>query len=627
MSTIFGMHCSDRAGVSESHGLSMLASMNHWHADDTGTLHQDHLFLGHLMLHNTPESLSEKNPMEVNGCMITADARIDNRDEILPLLKEFRQVDNASPDSLLIICLYLKFGQDCLSHLIGDFSFAIWDARTRELFCARDQMGVRPFFYFFHDGLFVFASEKKGILAHPLVDASPDEDFMLRLMADLRPDPSSTSHLHIRQLRPGHCLRINNSGIAMRRYWTLEPTPLLRLHSPGEYEEAFREQLSRAVGCRMRTVFPIASELSGGLDSSAVTAFAASLIVDKDRLHTFTNVVQRDAQGVKMLADEEAYADALIRHCGIRHAVKVSRSDRGHFTESLDLEIAVNSGVDIISAFWLEPFRRGMAQRGIRVSLSGFFGDEVVTNPGRNYFMDLPAEGRIAEFISVCLQKGEYGLPFKELLKACIPTHLLDRWRKAHYTPPARHSLLSDRALDLRLERSVQESGGAVTSGHKQHLLKLASGLYSQRRLQSEALYGIMHRIEPRYPLADIRLLAFFLSLPSSVIGHPHTERYLYRKSLGGIVPDEILWRTDKDVPAGVFYLEENRKMAGDIRNWLRDIRNERQGRLWSVLDFDKIDRGLDPDIHDNQWNGRFYPNLSFSIQALIRYLTTKDYI
>jgi hypothetical protein len=92
-------------------------------------------------------------------------------------------------------------------------------------------------------------------------------------------------------------------------------------------------------------------------------------------------------------------------------------------------------------------------------------------------------------------------------------------------------------------------------------------------------------------------------------------------------VPDEILWRTDKDVPAGVFYLEENRKMAGDIRNWLRDIRNERRGRLWSVLDFDKIDRGLDPQHTGNQWNGRFYPNLSFSIQVLIRYLMMKDFI
>lgn len=625
MSTIFGVYCSEKAGISESHGMSMLVSMNHWHADATGSQQEDQIYLGHLMLHNTPESLLEKNPLELNGCMITADARIDNRDEILSLLKEFRQVYNDSPDNLLIICLYLKFGQDCLSHIIGDFSFAIWDGRSQELFCARDHMGVRPFFYYAHDGLFVFASEKKGILAHPFVDATPDEDFMLRLMADLRPDASATSHLHIRHLPPGHCLRINRDGISIRRYWTLEAPPLLRLHSAGEYEEAFREQLSRAVGCRLRTVFPIASELSGGLDSSAVTAFAALLVKDKNRLHTFTNIVEPDAQGVKILEDEEPYADALIRHCGIRHVVKVSRSDRGHFTESLDLDIAVNSGVDIISAFWLEPFRRGMQQRGIRVSLSGFFGDEVVTNPGRNYFMDLPAEGRIVEFVRVCLQKGKYGLPFKQLMKSCTPAPMLDRWRRSHYRPPVRRSLLSDSDLDLRLERSVEESG-RVTSGHKQHLLKLASGIYSQRRLQSEALYGIMHRIEPRYPLADIRLLTFFLSLPSSVIGHPHTERYLYRKSLGGIVPDEILWRMDKNVPAGVFYLEENRKMAADIRNWLHDIRNQRQGRLLNVLDFDKIDQGLDPDHPDNQWNGRFYPNLSFSIQALIRYLTMHEH-
>ena len=123
------------------------------------------LFLGHLMLHNTPESLQEKMPLAVDDLVITADCRIDNRSDILKLLLDFSQISANSPDSVLILMLYKKFGFNCLNFIIGDFVFVIYDKLKNIIFCARDHLGVKPFYYYLDKNMFAFASEKKGILS------------------------------------------------------------------------------------------------------------------------------------------------------------------------------------------------------------------------------------------------------------------------------------------------------------------------------------------------------------------------------------------------------------------------------------------------------------------------------
>src|SRR6187402_2276600 len=126
------------------------------------------------MLYNTPESLNEKLPYHNtdSGLTVTADARIDNREEIYELLNLPVADAGQLADSTLILMLYKKYSGDCVKHLVGDFAFAIWDNNTETLFCARDQMGIKPFFYYQNDNYFAFASEIKGLLALPDIDKS-----------------------------------------------------------------------------------------------------------------------------------------------------------------------------------------------------------------------------------------------------------------------------------------------------------------------------------------------------------------------------------------------------------------------------------------------------------------------
>ena len=152
MSVIFGKYHIKKQTLAKTDLIKMRDKLNHWEADDVGVWKNEYVGFGHLMLWNTPESLYEKLPLVSphSGNIITADARIDNREELFLKLKI---TDKSIPDSTLILAAYDKYGKDCVHHLIGDFAFAIWNANKEELFCARDHMGVKPFYYYLDNDL------------------------------------------------------------------------------------------------------------------------------------------------------------------------------------------------------------------------------------------------------------------------------------------------------------------------------------------------------------------------------------------------------------------------------------------------------------------------------------------
>jgi asparagine synthase (glutamine-hydrolysing) len=618
MSTIFGICRKEGPAGRGEAGLRMLEAMDHWSPDHRGLLETDGVLLGHLLLRNTPESAQETGPLHLDRLTIAADARIDNRAELLHDLGLEGESAKGMPDALLILHVYRARGTGGLARLVGDYAFAIHDPDAFALVCARDPMGVRPFYYARLGGDLLFASEPKGILAHPEADAAPDDDFILRLMAGIPPGPDATFHRHIRHLPPGHVLRWTPGDLQVSPLRMPVIPPLLRLRDAGAYQEAFREQLRQAVACRLRTVGPVGVELSGGLDSSAVAAFAAGLLPDRDRLHSFTNVHPDGASAGIDTADEWPYAEAVARHCGIARTVRVARGGSTHPFEAFDLHISDHCGVDIISPFWLEPARRLMRERGIRTCLSGFFGDEVATHPGRLHYHDFLEDGRPIAFLRACLGHGDYLLPLRRLARSLLP----GSWQQALRKPTAAAQADAGYLLGgLAVPDAAMPSGGHPPRpySHRRHLHRLATGIHALRRMQNESLAAIRHRIEPRYPFADIRLVEFVLSLPPEMTGHARTDRYLYRSSLAGIVPDAVRLRTDKQVPTGVFPVHELRAQAPAIRRELAELRQRSGHPFLARLDFDRIDRELDPSLAANRWQGAFFPRVPFHILALAR--------
>lgn len=247
--------------------------------DSVATWRDGPIGLGHAMLRTTLESLAERQPASLDGRFwITADARLDSRTELIAELQgSGRKVMLNVPDSELILHAYSVWGAQCVDHLRGDFSFAIWDVRTRSLFCARDHFGIKPFYYAHGSDLFLFSNTLKCLRLHPSVSSTLNEaavgDFLL---FGLNYDDATTTFRDIQRLPAAHCLTISAGEAKCQRYWSPPTHGNIRYSNSRDYVEHFQALLQEAVADRLRSD-RIGILLSGGLDSSSVAAVATEV--------------------------------------------------------------------------------------------------------------------------------------------------------------------------------------------------------------------------------------------------------------------------------------------------------------------------------------------------------------
>jgi asparagine synthase (glutamine-hydrolysing) len=269
--------------------------------------------LGHTLLRTAKESVLERQPAELGGQLwITADARVDCREEL------GRELERAGPayrrvvtDSELILQAYAIWGQECVRHLRGDFAFAIWDARRKTLFCARDHFGVKPFYYAEIGDVFLFSNVLNCVRLHPeiseeLNDAAVGDFLLFGLNCDL----TTTTFRDIRRLPPAHCLSASPEGVHVRRYWSAPTSGAIRYRYADEYVEHFQILFQAAVTDRLG-VDSTGILLSGGLDSAAIAATAreiSSSSVRSSDLRAYTIVhkpltADRDGAHARQIAD------------------------------------------------------------------------------------------------------------------------------------------------------------------------------------------------------------------------------------------------------------------------------------------------------------------------------------
>ena len=268
---------------------------------------------GHAMLRTTREAAFERQPASLGGQLwITADARIDCRDELKRKLKEAEpNRPPANTDSELILQAYALWGEECVQHLRGDFAFAIWDARHKKLFCARDHFGIKPFYYAEIGNVFLFSNVLNCVRLHPdlsedLNDSAIGDFLLFGLNCDLH----TTTFRDIQRLPPAHCLSVSAEGIRIRRYWSAPASGSIRYRNADDYVEHFQILFQLAVADRLR-VDRAAIFLSGGLDSAALAATARELSSgssDASELRAYTIVYKslrsdRDGAHAREIAD------------------------------------------------------------------------------------------------------------------------------------------------------------------------------------------------------------------------------------------------------------------------------------------------------------------------------------
>jgi asparagine synthase (glutamine-hydrolysing) len=527
-----------------------------------GSHHWQHgpVALGHALLATTPESLHETLPLTdpASGCSITADVRLDNRAELLPALglaDEARVIG----DGELLLRAYLRWGEACLDHFLGDFAFAIWDPRCQRLFAARDPMGLRQLIHCHVPGkLFAFATEPEAILALSDVPRRNNEARIADYLDDLEAaDFTSTFHEGLFRLPPAHCLSVDASGMTLRRYWTLRPVAELRLDSDEAYAAAFLEVFTAAVRSRLRCAGPVGSMLSGGMDSGSVVAVASRLLQDEGRgpLQTFSAVGPEPQACKETWAIHEAQGmPGLAPH-------SVSHAELEPFVE--DLQRLAEEESEPFDGHMTLPRAAYLAahRAGIKVMLDGVGGD-VVLGAG-NLIPRLLRRGQWRQAWREI--KGEryfWGgfepLPWQALrhLRSALTPNLVRRFR--HRLRQWRDRLrpvqgrLVNPDLARRVNLTARHAGfrNLFRVGWRDPAVERVDGMSHIYLTVGRERYdrvGAALAIEPRDPFMDLRLVNFCLSLPASQLQSDGWPKMILRRAMAGLLPDSVRWRTGKE--------------------------------------------------------------------------------
>ena len=566
MSAISGICRFSQQQAVSSEISKMTEKLAHRGTDDSGTWCDSSVALGHRMLWSTPESLFEKLPLEKDDITITADARIDNREELIQEIPKALQGKESISDSELILEAYKEWGGDCVDRLLGDFSFAIWDKRRQHLFCARDHFGIKPFYYHAAESLFVFATEIKALFCIEDVPRRLNRLRMSDYLTSMFHDTAMTSYQEILRLPPAHCMVVSKEGIEISCYWRLDPSRTLPPASDEEYATQLREIFTEAVNCRLRSAYPVGTTLSGGLDSSSITCVARNLLgrQNKEALHTFSSVFDDLPD-----CDERNYT---------RHIFEQGKL-RPHFVQG-DSQTALENIEDMFwhqdEAFYAPnwfmswPLYAEIQKQNVRVVLDGFDGDNAVSE-GYGRLSELAESSRWLELAKQSWKLSRVSdLPFWKGLWAYLHhykvKHIVERFWLLRGFRKVTNFLFSGRQQDesarwdvllnakfsqevdlhqrYREWRKTQGHGG-ISERQRQYRNLVEQGTESFALEMLDKTVAAF-KIEARYPFWDKRLIEFCLALPAEQKLQDGWTRIVMRRAMSGIVPAEVLWRRRK---------------------------------------------------------------------------------
>lgn len=536
MSGIVGIFHRDGAPVNQLLLQSLVDFLAFRGPDARGSWAETSIGLGHTLLQTTRESFAGQPASLENQFWITADARLDHRAELLGELDcSVSATVQYALDSELILRAYAKWGSACIEHLHGDFSFAIWDAPNRRLFCARDQFGIKPFYFANVGSVVVFSNTLNCVRLHPAVSGRLNDlaiaDFLL---FDMIREPSATSFSDIHRLPPAHVLICDQSGITIRRYWELPVPPLLPHKRPGELIEQFRELLDRAVADRLRTSH-VGLLMSGGLDSPTIAASAQRVLSRAgftDGLCAYTEVYDR------LIPDEERHYAGLVAQA-LKIPIEFHANDERGLHEEWN-------GQD---NSWPEPMHspgtaggaariRQVALRN-RVALTGFGADPALACLLFAYFLDLLKKRQFGQAIAGAIR---YLLAERRFSRLYLRTRW-NRWfvskRQSPFYPEWLNPFL-EQTFDLR-ERWESFQRASIPNAAVRPVAYEAMLDPSWPSLFEACDAGVSSvSLEVRHPFFDLRLVHFLLALPALPWC---SDKELLREAARGILPDTVRLR------------------------------------------------------------------------------------
>ncbi|MBN1983040.1 MAG: asparagine synthase (glutamine-hydrolyzing) [Chitinivibrionales bacterium] len=537
----------------------MVAILKHRGPDESGIYIDDHVGLGHTRL-SIIDLSGGKQPLsnEDGRYWIVFNGEIFNYVELITELEKRGHHFATRSDTEVIVHLYEELGIDCVSQLNGQFAFAIWDRREKELFLARDRVGIRPLQYAIAGGAFVFSSEIKSIMLAPSVNRQIDPIGLDQTFTFWTTLPGRTIFKDIYELKPGCSLLVSSAGIRQQTYWTIPYVPRnLHVHdSPQELTEKVRALFTDAVRIQMRADVPVGAYLSGGLDSSGITTIIARQF--NSAVNTFA--VRFEESAFDEGQHQSVMADFLkVNHMQITATNDLIAETFPDVVWHCERPLLRTAPVPL---FLLSKFVR---QHNIKVVLTGEGADEVFG--GYNIFREALIRAFCGRQPQSAIRPGLFRQLYpnifkdsrsKETLKSFFGQQLNEadsplfshmiRWSntariKTFFSEWMQQSVKSYDGYQEVIESLPSDFSNRDTLAKAQYLETMI--FLSNYLLSSQGdRVAMAHSLEIRVPYLDHRLIEFMAAVPPvwKILGL--NEKHLLKKVFSGIIPESILQRT-----------------------------------------------------------------------------------
>lgn len=597
---IYNYH-SAKEPSTERNVKKMLSLIRHRGPDESGVYLDRNIGIGSVRLSIIDLSSGQQPMSDVTGrYWVVYNGEIFNYRELRSNLELKGIHFKTNSDTEVVVQMYAMYGADCLHQFNGQFAFCIWDITKKELFLARDRVGIRPLFYWSQNGAFAFCSEIKGIFSLDLVDRSIDAESLSQIFTFWTTLSPNTPFKNILELQPGHYMRVNSKEIQIKRYWRMDfpsrdeiqPQPL------SDAVEELDELLHDAVKIRLRADVQVGAYLSGGLDSSVTTSYINE--INPEVLNTFSIGFKDKAY------DESSYQLEAARFFKTNHTA---------FTCTTD-EIAEN----FENAIWHAEYpilrtspipmyllSKKVRQSNIKVVITGEGADEILA--GYNIFKEAKIRSFWAkEPNSMARPKLLTKLyPYLPLLKNSpnfalkmffgykltdtkdpLYSHLL-RW---HNTSRIKSFLSDDFASSIKENNPISEVYKTLPKGFA-NWSELAKSQYLEAAIfmsgyllssQGDRM-AMGNSVEGRYPFLDYRVIEFCAKLPDHQKLNCLNEKFILKKLSMGKIPQSITTRPKQPYRAPIASILSNQETP----NYINEILSEESLNSFGIFNSAKV--------------------------------------
>ena len=536
----------------------MIAILNHRGPDGSGFYADNRIGLGHARL-SIIDLEGGRQPVhnEDKSIWITFNGEIFNYKELRKDLISRGHEFYTKSDTETIVHLYEDHGVDCLKYLNGQFAFALWDRDTGKLFIARDRVGIRPVFYCFTGGSIIFASEIKALFMDDRVQREIDPFALDQIFTFWTTIPPRTAFRDIFELPAAHYLVVEGNKWEVKQYWDLDFAPDEKVKSEAEYGEQLRELLKDSVRIQLRADVPVGAYLSGGIDSSVITALIKKYT--DTPLCTFSIAFQDDAY------DETVYQNEVAEYLATYHSgIKCTYSDIGKIFPG----VIWHSEKPVLrtAPAPLYLLSKLVRDNGYKVVLTGEGADEILAG------YDIFKETKVRRFIerypdsrlrplilkrlypyfeNSPVRSLKYAEAFFRVDAGAYPAQYYSHIPRWVMTEKSKIFFSENLKDNLRGYRNTDDLLGFLSPDfHKYDYLSQAQYIETKTLLPGYILssqgdrVAMAHSVEGRYPFLDHRVIEFCCKLPPHIRMSALKEKYILKDSMKDLLPPSVIKRT-----------------------------------------------------------------------------------